>query len=286
MSSWLPIPADSDFTLNNIPFGVFLHPGTSAPHCATRIGNHVLDLHVFSARGGFAQLACLSGRTDVFQQATLNAFAALGREVADGVRVFLQSVFAGSGRAVLRDDDELRKAALFAAASSTMLLPMRIGDYTDFYAGRVHAYNVGRLFRGAENALQQNYEQLPVGYHGCASSVLPSGTPVRRPWGQTAEGVFEKSRRLDLELELAAFVGSEIAAGDPRHAEQAGEHIFGFVLMNDWSGAHSPAPLAAARLMRCTQLETSNRSNTSRSAPSPPRTSALPSRRGSCSPAR
>ena len=143
---------------------------------------------------------------------------------------------------MLRDNEELRKKALFEGVDHPMLMPMKIGDYTDFYAGRVHAYNVGCLFRGPDNALQKNYEQLPVGYHGRASSTIPSGTAIRRPWGQTAEGVFEKCKRLDLELELAAFVGEAIETWGSKPAEEAGKNIFGFVLMNDWSGMHTPSP--------------------------------------------
>lgn len=247
--SWLPIPDDSDFSLHNIPFGVFLHPPTSTPHCATRIGNHVLDLHVISSSGGFDQLEGFSHFADVFQQPTLNAFARLGREPTDRVRSFLQSIFTSSGPGVLRDNEELRKKALFEDPDPTMLLPMQIGDYTDFCAGKVHAYNAGCLFRSPEKALQVNYEHLPIGYHGRASSVLPPGTPVRRPWGQTAEGVFEKCKRLDLELELAAFVGKEVGPWDSKNAEAAGEHIFGFVLMNDWSGMHAFPVVTVPRLM-------------------------------------
>lgn len=119
-------------------------------------------------------------------------------------------------------------------------LPLRIGDYSDFYAGRNHAYNVGVLFRGRENALQRNYEHMPVGYHGRASSVVVSGTDVRRPRGQVLGGeggpVWGVCGRLDYELELAAFVGRDSMLGERVGVEEAGEYLFGLVLMNDWSG--------------------------------------------------
>jgi fumarylacetoacetase len=236
--SWLPIPSNSDFTLSNIPFGVFRHPITGTGHPAIAIGAYLLDLHVFSTHNGFSQLPALSEHLDVFKQSTLNAFAALGQNVHREVRRYLQQVLTADSplAAVLQYNEALQKQVLFSQDAVKMLLPMDVGDYTDFYAGRTHAFNVGCLFRGKENALQKNYEQLPVGYHGRASSVVVSGTAIRRPWGQTAEGVFETSKRLDLELEMAAFVARGNALGEPMSVQEARENLFGFALMNDWSG--------------------------------------------------
>lgn len=130
-----------------------------------------------------------------------------------------------------------------------MHLPMEIGDYTDFYAGRNHAFNVGVLFRGVENALQPNYEHMPIGYHGRASSVVVSGTDIRRPRGQVLEdpkagvkrSVFTACRKLDYELELAVFVARGTRLGECVDVNEADEFLFGVVLMNDWSGRLNPA---------------------------------------------
>jgi fumarylacetoacetase len=243
--SWLTIPRDCDFTLSNIPFGVFKHVSSASPQfpsIAIAIGSHILDLNVFSQNSGFSALPEITPHVHVFQNHSLNAFAALGKSFHVQVRAYLQEIFAIGGRfpEVLQNNVELRNKAMFLQDCIEMLLPMEIGDYTDFYAGRVHAFNVGCLFRGRDNALQKNYEQIPVGYHGRASSVVVSGTPVRRPWGQTAEGVMMQSRRLDLELELAAFVATGNQLGEPVRAQDASENLFGFVIMNDWSGVLIP----------------------------------------------
>lgn len=146
--------------------------------------------------------------------------------------------------ATLRDNADLRKRALVPMANVIMHLPAKIGDYTDFYSSREHATNIGVMFRGKDNALQPNWLHLPVGYHGRASSVVVSGTDVRRPRGQlqadradpSKGSVYGASKILDYELEVAYFVGTGNALGDPIPMDKAEEHIFGVVLMNDWSG--------------------------------------------------
>jgi fumarylacetoacetase len=140
----------------------------------------------------------------------------------------------------LRDNTDLRKRALIPASEVTMHLPAEIGDYTDFYSSREHATNVGTMFRGPENALMPNWLHLPVGYHGRASSVVISGTPIRRPNGQTRPDdkkppVFGPCKLMDIELEMALFVGPGNKMGEPIPISQAQDHIFGLVLMNDWS---------------------------------------------------
>ncbi|KAL3709493.1 hypothetical protein TMatcc_003283 [Talaromyces marneffei ATCC 18224] len=200
MASWLPIPAKSHFSLANIPFGIITTPKSNVPVPAIAIGEYALDLSTFTKNGGFTHLPGFNG--DVFHQSTLNAFAALGRPVH-----------------------------------------RQIGDYTDFYAGRNHAYNVGVLFRGPDNALQPNYNHLPVGYHGRSSSIVVSGTPIVRPTGQILTNptanpkvpILSPCKRLDIELEMAAFVGTGNKLGQPVPIEEAEDHIFGLVLMNDWS---------------------------------------------------
>jgi fumarylacetoacetase len=240
--SWLEISDVSPFSLSNIPFGVITHANERTPVPAIAIGNYALDLSKFTAGGGFSSLPEFQD-VAVFSQRTLNDFASLGQEAHGLVRTYLQQVFVSDTPfpQILKEHPRLREAALIPLAKVQNHLPMRIGDYTDFYAGLNHAYNVGVLFRGPDNALQPNYTHLPVGYHGRASSVVVSGTELRRPRGQilptpgAKEPVFSPSKKLDYELELAAFVATGNKLGEPVLADDAEEHIFGFVLMNDWS---------------------------------------------------
>ncbi|KAL2022452.1 hypothetical protein VTK56DRAFT_5281 [Thermocarpiscus australiensis] len=248
-SSWVPdIDPRSDFSLANIPFGIVTNPDDPAPHAAVAIGSYVLDLKVLTANSDIAKVfPGIDGLTDVFSQPTLNAFARLGRAVHRQVREGIQDLLSANTRhpEVLRDDDVLRKKALIPQRSVRMHLPMEIGDYTDFYAGYHHAHAVGAMFRGPANALQPNYLHLPVGYHGRASSVVVSGTPVRRPVGQILldpavaaepkQPVTAPTRRLDFELELGCFVARPNGMGEPVSVREAEEHIFGYVLLNDWS---------------------------------------------------
>ncbi|XP_067327543.1 fumarylacetoacetase isoform X2 [Anolis sagrei] len=164
---------------------------------------------------------------------------ALGWEAWKEARVCLQKLLSAN-EPTLRDNAELRKRAFIPQASAIMHLPAEIGDYTDFYSSRQHATNVGVMFRGKENALMPNWLHLPVGYHGRASSVVVSGTPIRRPVGQMKPDeakppVFGASRLLDIELEMAFFVGPGNKLGEPVSIGEAHKHIFGMVLMNDWS---------------------------------------------------
>lgn len=244
LKSWLPIQTNSHFSLANIPFGIISTKTSPTPRPAIAIGDFVLDLQAFAANGGFEALSSSELKTEVFSSSTLNAFAALGRPVHSAVRTYLQSLFTENTPhlAVLKDNEQQRKA-LIPLKDVTTHLPLEIGDYTDFFAGVNHAYNVGVLFRGPQNALQPNYNHLPVAYHSRASSVVISGTPIRRPWGQIlldphAEPkipTFTPCRRLDIELEMAAFVCTPNALGEQVGVNEAGKHIFGYVLMNDWS---------------------------------------------------
>ncbi|CAK7245828.1 MAG: hypothetical protein STHCBS139747_007428 [Sporothrix thermara] len=240
--SWLDIPADSDFSLINIPFGIITYAaGASAPRVAVAIGVQALDLAVFSANRGFSGLPAIQPYLHVFHEPTLNAFAALGRLIHRQVREYLRNVFLKDGpyRHLLQDNKELRNSSLIDLAAVQTYLPMHIGDYTDFYVGKHHAYNVGVLFRGPAKALQPNYTYLPVGYHGRASSIVVSGTPVRRPWGQILSAekspTYHPSKRLDIELELGAFVCKSNRLGSPVPLAKAEDYLFGYVLLNDWS---------------------------------------------------
>lgn len=245
LKSWLTISPKSHFSLANIPFGIISTATRPSPVPAIAIGDYALDLAEFASRNGFSALSIIQPHQKVFSSPKLNEFAALGKPIHAAVRKYLQSVFLESTPfpEVLKENKLLKEAALIPLRDVTMHLPMAIGDYTDFYAGLNHAFNVGVLFRGATNALQPNYKHLPVGYHGRASSVVISGTRIRRPNGQillnpTAEPkqpTFSACRKLDIELELGAFLCKDNPMGEPIPIKEAEDYIFGLVLLNDWS---------------------------------------------------
>jgi len=235
--SFIDIPADHPFPIQNLPYGVFRWGQGERPAIGVAIGDYVLDLRVLSERG-LLDLPELAGQRPLAEE-RLNAFMALGRDAWTAVRRRLFELLSAENP-TLRDNAELRQAALVPQSRVRMELPAVIGDYTDFYSSRYHAENVGTMIRGPENALQPNWLHLPVAYHGRASSVVISGTPVRRPLGQTmAEGAtsprFGPSRALDYELEMGFFIGPGNNLGEPITAAAAEPHIFGLVLVNDWS---------------------------------------------------
>lgn len=243
--SWLTIAPDSPFSIANIPFGIISSASDSTPRPAIAIGDHVLDLKAFAAGDGFTSSADIAKHASVFSESTLNKFAAMGRPHHRLVREYLQSIFDKDTQhpEVLKDNAQLRETALLPLSQVQNHLPLSIGDYTDFYAGKNHAWNVGVLFRGPANALQPNYTHLPVAYHGRASSVVVSGTPIRRPWGQILTDPKAEPKiptlapcaKLDLELEMGMFICRPNALGEPVPVNEAEDHIFGYVLMNDWS---------------------------------------------------
>uniref|UniRef100_UPI00398E3195 fumarylacetoacetase n=1 Tax=Pristiophorus japonicus TaxID=55135 RepID=UPI00398E3195 len=234
--SFLKVAEHSDFPIQNLPFGVFSTADNPTHRIGVAIGDQILDLsvvkHLFTG-------SVLSKHQHVLAQPTLNSFMALGREAWREARAFLQQLLSAD-ESTLRDNKELRKNAFVPQSAAAMHLPADIGDYTDFYSSRQHAMNVGIMFRGKDTALMPNWLHLPVGYHGRASSVIVSGTPVRRPMGQmrpdeTKPPVFGACKLLDIELEMAFFVGPGNKLGEPVDISQAHEHIFGMVVMNDWS---------------------------------------------------
>ncbi|KAI9653313.1 MAG: hypothetical protein M1821_007637 [Bathelium mastoideum] len=245
LNSWFPIPRGSHFSLANIPFGIISTSTSRNRRPAVAVGNYALDLEAFTANNGFSACSIIQPHQAVFSQPTLNAFAALGRPIHSVVRKYIQSVFSEDTphANILKSDTSLQKKVLVPLKDVETHLPMQIGDYTDFYAGRNHAFNVGSMFRGKDNALQPNYNHLPVGYHGRASSVVVSGTPIRRPQGQILENptatakqpIFSPCKKLDIELELGAFVCRSNKMGEPIPIGDAEESLFGMVLMNDWS---------------------------------------------------
>ncbi|KAI1481037.1 Fumarylacetoacetase [Daldinia eschscholtzii] len=246
-STWVPdVSPESPFSLANIPFGIISSPANPAPHAAIAIGSQVLDLKVLSSYPDFDELfPALKNYPDIFSNSTLNEFAGLGRPVHREVRSTIQDLLSAetSRPEVLKDNLGLRQDAIIPQQKVKMHLPLSIGDYTDFYAGFHHAYNAGALFRGPQAALQPNYTHLPVGYHGRASSIVVSGTPIKRPVGQiitdpTAEPkhpTTAPSRRLDIELELGCFIATPNEMGSRIKVTDAEDHIFGYVLLNDWS---------------------------------------------------
>ena len=226
--------ASTHFPLNNLPYGVF-SKGGSTPHCCTAIGDQVLDLALLEEAGLVA-----TGYGRVFDQDGINAFMALGEEAWNRVREQLTYLLQEGGDSTLRDDADLLGRALHPISDVSLHMPFQVREYTDFYSGRQHAENVGTMFRGKENALPPNWLHIPIGYNGRASTVVVSGTDIRRPLGQMKPPdadapVFGPCRRLDIELEMGAVVGLPNAMGEPISVDQADAMIFGYVLLNDWS---------------------------------------------------
>jgi len=252
LSSFINVSPESDFPIQNLPYGIF-KPRDGAARVGVAIGDLILDLTVLEERGFFSDVAAAavpSGRTSnlppetaaattLFSGDSLNAFMALVRPAWKKTREILQNLLSAE-TSTLRDNAELRARAFYKQSEVTMQLPARIGDYTDFYSSYHHAHNVGTMLRGPENALMPNWKWLPVAYHGRASSIVVSGMEVKRPHGQTkppdaSAPVFGPSKSLDFELETAFFIGPGNPLGHPVSIDQAQDHIFGIVLMNDWS---------------------------------------------------
>jgi len=239
LRSFIEIPAESDFPIQNLPYGVFERKDDPAlkHRIGVAIGEFILDLSVVAAAGLFN--GPLLKDATCFFEPSLNGFMGLGKQHWQEARATITKLLSAD-EPTLRDNNDLRARALVRQSEVVMQLPAKIGDYTDFYSSRQHATNVGIMFRGPENALMPNWLHLPVGYHGRSSSVVVSGTPVRRPMGQTkADDVavpsFTPCRNLDFELEMAFFVGPGNQLGERITIDQAEDHIFGLVLMNDWS---------------------------------------------------
>lgn len=233
--TWLNTAPDTDFPIQNIPFGVFLTRDDIIT-IGTRIGDYAIDL------GALHQLGYFNGielTDDIFLQDTLNDFISDGRKTWRLVRNRIAEIF-DAENPELRDNEDHRKHILFTLDEVEMQLPVQVGDYTDFYSSKEHATNVGTMFRGKDNALMPNWLHIPVGYHGRSSSIIPSGINVRRPWGQTmpdgaTEPVFGPSKLVDFELEMAFITTDANALGEPIPVNEAEEYIFGLVLFNDWS---------------------------------------------------
>ena len=221
-----------DFPIQNLPFGIFSDAHEGAPRAGVAIGETIVDLAVLQA-AGLLRLPGAAAGQDVFSRDTLNDFIALGRDAWRSVRIQLSSLLARE-TATLRDDAALRKRALVPQAGATLHLPVQIPGYTDFYSSKEHATNVGSMFRDPKNALLPNWSEMPIGYNGRASSVVVSGTPVRRPNGQLKlpdqeRPVFGACRKLDIELETGFIVGRGNTLGEPIACADAEGHIFGIM---------------------------------------------------------
>jgi fumarylacetoacetase len=232
--TWLDLPADHPFGIHNLPYGVYSTAG-GEPRVGVRVGDTVLDVAEVARIGRDA-----TGVGDgpdlaaAWEQPSLDAFLALGRDAWTTARTWLTEV--------LRDDvhEAATRPHLVAVDDVTMHLPFTVADYVDFYASEYHASNVGRIFRPDSEPLTPNWKHLPIGYHGRSGTVVVSGTDVIRPSGQRkapSEDApsFGPSRRLDIEAELGFVVGGATRLGEPVPLEDADDHLFGVVLLNDWS---------------------------------------------------
>ncbi|TDW14888.1 fumarylacetoacetase [Kribbella kalugense] len=224
--SWIDIPAGSPFTPDNLPLGVFRH-GDEEPRVGAAIGDQIIDL------APVASAQMLDG-AQLFAEPTLNAFLALGRPAWRATRSWLLELVRNA------NDRDTVEPHLIPQSAVTMLLPFEVADYVDFYASEQHATNLGRLFRPDSEPLLPNWKHLPVGYHGRAGTIVASGTDIVRPSGQrkppdAAVPVFGPSQRLDIEVELGYVVGTPSTLGKPVSVDDFEDHVYGVVLVNDWS---------------------------------------------------
>lgn len=233
LKSWVDVPSGSDFPIQNLPFGIFRYGG-HAPRTGVAIGESVVDVAHLHQAGYLSDPDLPEG---IFLKPSLNDFLSMGREqirkVRDRISVLLRR---GDGTLTA----QVRQEILIPQRDVEMLMPVKVPNYTDFYSSETHAFNVGSMFRGPENALPPNWKHMPIAYHGRASSIVVSGTDIRRPYGQIKPAdqsapVLSPSRKLDFELELAFITCGESRPGDPVPIVKTADYIAGFVLFNDWS---------------------------------------------------
>lgn len=241
LTSWVGSANEpgTDFPIQNLPLGVFRRAGTDeAPRVGVAIGDQIVDVPAALGEGLFGIDTPARTAAEACDAPWLNALMALGRDYSAALRRRLSEILREDAPEYAADP-ALASRVLVPMAGAELLLPAEIGDYTDFYASVHHATNVGSMFR-PDSPLLPNYKHVPIGYHGRASSIVPSGTPVRRPSGQlkapdAAAPVFAPSRLLDYESEVGFFVGQGNALGEPVAIGEAERHLFGFCLVNDWS---------------------------------------------------
>ena len=230
-TSWVNIPSNSDFSIQNIPFGIF-KTASKSPRAGIAIGDKILDLQ-WLVENKFIDIPL-----HTVNQLYLNDFIGLGKPITNKVRYDIATLLKADNTS-LKNHADIRNG-LIDSKEASLLMPVKVGDYTDFYSSKDHAYNVGVMFRDPANALLPNWKHLPVGYHGRASSILPSGASVYRPKGQTKPvetepPVFGPTKRLDFELEVGFIIGKGNELGDSISTAQAEDHIFGLILFNDLS---------------------------------------------------
>lgn len=235
LKSWVEVRPGSDFPIQNLPFGIFQTTDTG-PRVGVAIGDYVLDLKMLCQEGFLDGVGIPES---VFAQPFLNEMMAYGRLKTRELRNRIAELLSDENEE-LKEEEDLLEDLLVPMKEAQVLMPVNVGDYTDFYSSKEHATNVGTMFRDPANALLPNWKHLPVGYHGRASSIVVSGEPVRRPNGQRKDGdkdqpVFGPSGRLDFELEMAFVTCRENALGETISTGEAEDYIFGFVLFNDWS---------------------------------------------------
>ena len=235
LTSWVDVPSNSDFPIQNLPFGIFKTAQLSA-RAGVAIGDHIVDLKSLHVLGYFENLPF---RIEDFDTNTLNPIMKYGKKATRDLRNRISKLLRSDVND-LKSKEHHVSQVLVAMADAEMLLPVHVGDYTDFYSSIEHATNVGIMFRDPANALLPNWKHIPVGYHGRASSIVVSGTPLRRPKGQqipndATQPVYGPSKLLDFELEMAFITYDGKALGDTISTEEAEDFIFGMVLFNDWS---------------------------------------------------
>jgi len=234
LRSWVPIPEHSDFPIQNLPLGIIKRDETHH-HVAMRIGDHVLDLAILNKSG----LLGVDFVDAVFVSESINLCISLGKEMMRDLRNRVSRLL-DNNHHDLRQDVDLRESCLFHISKVEVCMPIKIGNYTDFYSSKEHAFNVGSMFRDPENALPPNWLHIPIGYHGRASSIVLSGTPIHRPKGQSKAPTeelpsFGPSKQLDFELEMAFVTCKSNELGTTISISEAEDYIFGMVLFNDWS---------------------------------------------------
>lgn len=234
LSSWIEVAPTSDFPIQNLPFGM-ARIGLSTV-AVSAIGDRVINLDALQELGYLSGIGLPEG---VFESDSLNNFIALGRPVWRALRQRLSDLLRSDTMERLKDTSVDHGTVFREMGEVEMVMPVYVRDYTDFYSSEEHATNVGTMFRGKENALMPNWKHLPVGYHGRASSIVVSDTPLKRPHGQrkTPDGAIEfgPTRLMDFELEMTFIIGKETSLGDRVTTDTAEEHIFGMALFNDWS---------------------------------------------------
>ena len=231
MKTWIEIPENSDFSIYNLPFGIFSTKKNSK-RVGIAIGNNIIDLFVCNSINIFNDLKI---NNSVFENNYLNDFINLGKKKTNKVREIIQNQLSNDQSELKNNND-----AIILMGNAEMHIPVKIGDYTDFYSSIEHASNIGSMFRDPSNPLLPNWKYLPVGYHGRASSIVVSGVDIRRPRGQikpadSEKPIYSKSKRLDFELEMGYIIGKKSSLGNSILTSDAEDYIFGKVLFNDWS---------------------------------------------------